>query len=540
MLACALAAAAGCHGQGNATGDTSSGLCTPLAPVPPRLWRLSVQQYSNSVRDLLGIAAGPTLDTTGGTSAYAFFSDDNATVDATLAFQLNAAARQLMTANAAIIPGLAACQPGEAETDCATRFARTFGRRAYRRPLDDSEVQSLMGAYTRGRLKDFNHGISLMVQAFIQSPSFLFRSELGTSSTDATTSLGPYEVVTQLSYTFLDTAPDDTLLDAADSGALATPEGVAAQVDRLLGTDAAQKNLDRIVGDWFNARQLYAKSKDTALLAAVGADAQNQSVIMDDLYASVLTFVDDVLWNGGGAITDLYTSQRLFVNQRLATLYGLPFSGDDPKAFVAVDGQSDRAGMLTHPAVLWAASDPAATSIVKRGKFVHDNVVCGAVLPPPSPLLNDPNIQMMLAELMTEKAKSDYRLGNLQCSPCHTAIDPYGLILEGFDPIGRSRTQAEDGAPVDPTGDFSADAPLKGTITGPVAFTQAITDDKQLTTCAAQMMASYALGRMIRATDLCEVQKLRDDTEKADGKLTTLLRLVATSSFARTRAGGAQ
>src|SRR5215470_17766510 len=86
--------------KGNASGGASpideQGPCTPLAPVPRRIWRLSVQQYSNSVRDLLGLATGPTLDTTGGTAQAAFFSDASATVDENLAFQLNLAARKIV------------------------------------------------------------------------------------------------------------------------------------------------------------------------------------------------------------------------------------------------------------------------------------------------------------------------------------------------------------------------------------------------------------------------------------------------------------
>ena len=87
---------------------------------------------------------------------------------------------------------------------------------------------------------------------------------------------------------------------------------------------------------------------------------------------------------------------------------------------------------------------------------------------------------------------------------------------------------------------FTQDAPLTGTITGAVAFAQAIIADKQFGQCAAQMISSYALGRMIHDNNTCEVQTIQKNGDKGDGKVVTLLRQVATANFMRTRVGGGQ
>jgi hypothetical protein len=530
----------GCKGNVDDPGSTQGGECSAIAPTPPRIWRLSTQQYSNSVRDLLGLQAGPSLDTTGGTSQYAFFSDDTATVDPQLAYQINMTVRQALSDNAAQIPALAACQNGEAQDACAARFAKSFGTRAFRRQLGDDEVTALMTVYAQGAMQDFNTGISLMIQALLQSPSFVFRTELGNPGDDPTT-LTPYEVATQLSYTFVDSTPDQPLLDAAASNKLGTAQGIGQQVDRLLATDAGKQNITRIVVDWFNAQQLYAKTKDPMLLADLGDAAQNQKQIQDDFYNSVEAFVDDALWNRGGKVNDLLTSQKLFVNQRLATLFGLPFTGSDPESFVGVDAppSDGRAGMLTQPAVLWALSDVSNTSIVKRGITIHNDVICADPLPPPNGILNDPNVQAALAMLPTEIDKVNYRKSNQLCASCHTQIDPYGLVLEAFDPIGRARTMA-DGLPVENSADFSNSPPLNGQISGAADFSKAIIADKQFSECAAQKVASYVLGRMIRVNATCEVQQVRQKTERGDGKLTTMFRQVATAGFTQVRSGGAQ
>lgn len=547
-LAAATAALALAACKGNDGGGTTEpppdpsiddGLCSPLPPPPRRIWRLSVQQYSNSVRDLLGTPAGPTIASTGGTSVYAFFSDDAATVDETLSYQINLALRQLLGEQASRLRPLAACNTGEAEDACAARFAQRFGTRAFRRALDADEVTRLMGVYAEGRKQDFETGISLMVQALLQSPSFMFRSELGGAADgNNIATLTPFEVATQLSYTFLDSAPDQTLIDAATNGSLGTSDGIATQVDRLLALPAVHENISRVVIDWFNVQQVSAKTKDPSLLTALGADAANQGQLQTDLYHSAKSFVDEVLWTGDGHITDLVTSPRLFVNTRLATLYGLQAAGATADTFVGVDVPG-RAGMITQPAVLWAASDPAVTSIVHRGIFLHNDVICADPLPPPGGILDDPAVQAKLATLPTEIDKSDYRLNTAQCSQCHGQIDNYGRIPEGFDSVGRTRTQA-DGLPVQNTGDFSMSAPLKGTITGPEAFAQAIVTSKQALHCATQKMASYTLGRMIRVNATCELRDVRKAVETSDGTITTLFRNIATAPFARARAGGAQ
>jgi hypothetical protein len=258
------------------------------------------------------------------------------------------------------------------------------------------------------------------------------------------------------------------------------------------------------------------------------------------MLTSANLFVDDLYWHGSGKVVDLLTSQKMFVNQRMATLLGLPFTGTDPEQFVGVDASSqNRAGMLTQPGMLWAVSDVATTSIVHRGIGIHDNVVCADPIMFPNGLLSDPNIAAALAARPTEIEKSDYRLfENQVCMGCHSNIDTYGRVLEGFDAVGNVRTVA-DGLPVDSSADFTKAPPLSGTLNGPVELANAIIADKQFIGCASQMLSSYAIGRQIHANATCEVQIVRKEFEKSDGQVSSLFRAIATSSFARARVGGA-
>ena len=557
--------------SGGGTGGGSSGgvasadggaSCTSLANVllgetnlpagsPPltrRLWRLSSLQYGNAVQDLLSLPTAPVLDSNGGTSAYAFFSDDSQIVDATLLFSVYQTAESVMTQVAPQIPQLAACKTTDTQQTCAQNFAQTFGAQVFRRPLEASEVTNLMTVYTTGAQQDFNTGISMMIEALLMSPSFLFRSELGPSGqvADPTTgvypdtTLTPYEVATQLGFLLTNTTPDAALLAAAANGSLATTQGISAQVDRLLALDSVKQNINRIVLDWFNVSQLFSKSKDPSFFTSLATADQDQTTLENDVFTSAQMFVNAVLWAPSGTVNDLLTSQQVFVNPRLGQLYGLSATGAMTNTdFVGVTDPL-RSGMLTQPAYLWSMSDPADTSIVKRGQFIHDDVICVDPGPGPGNILSDPAVQAVLAMLPTEIEKSDYRLKTQPCESCHSQLDPYARVLENFGPIGNYRTVA-DGVPVNPTATFSPPSPVPaGSIVGAAAFSKTLVDTKLLSSCSVQTMASYNLGRVIHSRETCEINALDGQFEKTDLSVGSLFKQIATASFMTARAGGTQ
>ncbi len=516
--------------------------CTQLDAIPRRLWRLSAMQYGNAVKDLLALDTAPVLSNNGGTSQYAFFSDDAAGVDSNFQFSIFQTVEATMAQIAPQLPQLAACKAGEDPTACARRFAQSFGARAFRRPLGDDEVTALMGPFNEGSNTDFNTGIGLMIEALLQSPSFLFRTELGppeaVGSTDATT-LTPYETASQLSFLFRNSIPDAPLLAAAANGSLGTDKGIAQQVDRLLTLPEVGTNLNRIVGEWFNIRQVFSKIKGDQLLSTLSDDQRDQVAIQNDLYYSAQLFLNDIMWTGSRRISDLLTSPKVYVNQRLATLYGYPFSGD-PNRFVAVTPPDNlHAGILTQPNILWGLSNPTDTSIVKRGRFVHDDLICEDPAPSPGALLSQPDIVALLATLPTEIDKSNYRLSHDPCRGCHSLIDPYARVLENFGPAGAYRTVADD-VPVDPTADFSNSPLATQSITGAPAFARTVNGNQLFTQCAVQKMSSYAIGRMIRVNQTCQTLDLHDEFQQTDGSISSLFRKVATAAFLRPRSGGAQ
>src|SRR5262249_5946810 len=122
--------------------------------------------------------------------------------------------------------------------------------------------------------------------------------------------------------------PDAQLMAAAANGSLKNVDGVTKQVDRLLMLPAVQANLVRITLAWFNVNQLYAKQKDTSLLTALNPTPATISdmttSLQNDMLESASLFVDDIYWHGSGLVTDLLTSDKMFVSQQMATLLNLP------------------------------------------------------------------------------------------------------------------------------------------------------------------------------------------------------------------------
>jgi Protein of unknown function (DUF1592)/Protein of unknown function (DUF1588)/Protein of unknown function (DUF1595) len=524
-----------------------------------------VEQWGAAVKDLVGLTAAPVLKERGGEGPYAFFSDSTLGASPQFQFQLYQSAESdvLPALSAARLTALAPCSgtTAAAQRTCAMTAAQSIGAKGFRRPLSAAEVTDLMAVYDTGAMTDYATGIGLIIEAVITSPSFLYRTELGptTLAADSSgnypdTTLNPYEIASQLGFLFLGSLPDAPLTAAAADGTLATSAVISAQIDRLLGLPAAKANLTNIVIDWFNVRQMFDKAnKDTSLLSSLAEADRDQTVLTADLLQSTQQFVTDVLWTSKGTVSDLVTSQKVFFNKRLATLYpGVTFSGAAPSSnttFVAGTWPASqmRSGLLTQPSFLWSASDTGKTSIVRRGKLIHDDIVCQDNLPPPVDLstpsamnviaCKSPDGTMSLSTCDSEILQSDARMMYSPCKTCHAQMDPYARVLQNFGPIGDYRTVDEAKRAIDPSVTFTAPPLASQMASSSASFGQLLASSGVIKDCAVQKIASYALGNMIRTYNTCELADLRT---QSDGTITSMFKLVAMADILRKRAGGAK
>jgi len=551
---------------GGSSGSGGAATCTALAPIGRRLWRLSVEQYQAALQSLLSLPTPPQLTNRGGEAQWAFFGDVSLGVDDSFQY----AQYQLVDSLLPNLPAsLTTCNAGEAATACATRIAKDFGAKAFRRPLTNDEITALVSnpgkAATAGAAAvspapfvaagtDTQTGLKLMIEAILLSPSFTYRTELGpnTLTADASgnypnTTLTPYEVATQLGFTLLGSGPDAELETAAadtSERGLGSIQGIQAQVDRLLALPSVQQHLTSVVAGWFNIGQLFLKTHDTSFLSALpSADQLDQTGIQADLYASAQLLIRSQLWTQPGKVTDLLATQTGFFNSRLAALYPeVTYPNGAPTSLTTfVQGtwpaSENRIGLLSDPSYFWAQSDPAANSIVKRGKAVHDDIICDDPLPPPVDL-STPMAQAVIAKGDSEVTKSDARLSTQPCQACHTQMDPYSRVLQHFGPIGEYRTLDEAGRAIDTSYTFSNPSPLAPqTVAGPKELAQGLITSGHLSGCAVQKMASYLIGSMIHTYNTCEIETLRQNFAQTDGTLASLFKTILIADIFRARSG---
>jgi hypothetical protein len=490
----------------NLPGSTFSPL-TPCEPVlPRRVTRLSDQHLSHAVADLLAVE--PPAIETGSLGQNAFLPGKAASVNGSVAVKLREVAEQ------------AARELSCTGDSCGSTFLDRFAARAFRRKLTSEERADLLAVYDAGKEIEGNEqgGASLVVEAVLQSPSFVYLTELGSKGNDGLYRLNGYELASKLALFLTDSLPDDALWAAAESGKLDTDAGLSAEVERLLALPAVRSNLSAAFNRFFDLESVPSMQKSSSL-AGYSAD------LMPALYDEATWFVDDVLWKKSGTLRELLTSRHAKVNATSAKLYGV-----EPGEVTLPE--DERAGILTRAGLMAVKSHDDDTSIVHRGLTVARGLLC-ANPPPPDPAavaLDDE----LRKTLFTERGRAEARM-EMACKGCHKVFDPLGITFEMYGPLGelRSTIYTKMGTvPVDSSFELDV-ADLDGPVADAVELSELLADSRAARECMTQQVAAYAFGE--RLGEACTVGELAARFENSQGDLRALLKDVATWPALRTR-----
>jgi len=445
----------------------------------------------------------------------------------------HAAAQTAVAANLGVFLPCSKTAPTDA---CVTEFVRNRVSRAFGRPLADSEVTDLIGVYHVGAQESPSAGVRLVIEATLQSPSFLYRTELGTPTAGgpaAKTKLTVFELADAVAFALLDSVPDDALWARAQDGTLANADVLAKEVDRLLATPTVQANLAAKASFWLGIEKLNTMvPKNTTIFPEFTAQ------LKADLYASARLFVRDLM---SGTVSDLLTSRRMYLNANLAKVYGI--SGVTSTSLVAVDGPDSRnAGILTQPAVLAAWSHPDRGDVVHRGLYIYNALVCGQTIPPPP--ANATAIAAGFPKDATERELAGLRATNAAgCGSCHGIFDPFGIAFENYDTLGRYRTSIatpKGSVPVDASWDCNL-YDIKGKMNNAVELSQRLAESAAVRECMSRQLASYAFGERLSEDEACTVADISREFTQSGGNLVDLIGKVAAWPALRTRnTGGAQ
>jgi hypothetical protein len=507
-----------------------------FVPGASSLRRLTVAQYRNSVRDLFGAAITLPTDLEADTALDGFASIGAARVPlsaiATEQFETAALAlaHQALSSTATRIAFVGCTPAGVTDDACARGFVTRFGRRAWRRDLADEEVARYATVATSAStmLKDFWGGLEYGLAGLLESPHFLYREELGAPDpADATRSLfSGYELASRLSFLVVNSTPDDTLLDAAKAGKLATAAGLGAEAQRLLALPAAHDS----IGNFFT--ELYQLDDLDSLPQSATAFPQLTPTLGASMRGETLHVLDDLVFGSGQDFRGLFDATTTYVNAELAKVYGLPGITGTALQKVTLPANGPRAGFLGQASFLARGSHADSGSPTRRGKFIREVLLCTAVPSAPPDVNTTFPVDVPGAPPTTTRQKLEkHRTAGSSCAACHSFMDPIGLGLENFDGIGAYRTM-EAGQAIDASGSLDG-----VNFTDARGLSAALKNHKDLASCLARGLLRYTIAHIETTGEQPVVDALAQQFARDGYQFRSLVAsVVASASFRYTGA----
>jgi mono/diheme cytochrome c family protein len=419
------------------------------------------------------------------------------------------------------------CRPSDTpdERPCAVEIVRNLAERAFRRPVDESDLGGLMAFYDAGFTEGgFEIGVRDALSAVLASPHFLYRAESGQG--EGTLALSDLEVASRLAFFLWSSLPDDELLGLAESSRLSRPEVLEAQVKRMLADERAESLVENFAFQWLDVSKLDEIVPDRGQFPQASGILDPRELMKEELRL----FIDSVL-RSERSVVELLTADYTFLNERLAMHYGIETVKGARFRQVTLPDES-RHGLLGKGAVLMLTSYPNRTSPVLRGAWILERLV-GA--PPPEPPADVPDlVENKRGEPpRTLRARLEQHRENPTCFSCHGIMDPLGFALENFNAVGQFRTLDPDTrTPVDASGVLPGGASVAGVadlrdalVARPEQFVQALTEN----------LLTFALGRALDYRDMPAVRAIVREAEKENYRFEAIVLGVVSSDAFRKR-----
>lgn len=423
------------------------------------------------------------------------------------------------------------CTPSSAATEdaetCASTIISTLARRAYRRPVSDADLEAPLALYREGASTGgFESGIELAVRGILVSPNFLFRFEDQPASVAPNTPyrISDLELASRLSFFLWSSIPDDELVDLAVQQTLHTPEVLPQQVRRMLADPRSQALVDNFAGQWLHIRNVAGLQPSPELLFHFD---DNLRIAFE---RETTLFFESII-RENRSVLDLLDADYTFLNERLATHYGIPGVYGERFRRVSLPADSVRRGLLGQGSILTGTSRANRTSPVIRGKWILDNIL-GAPPPPPPPNVPDLNEERDPRKVLPMREQLAAHRANPVCASCHAQMDQLGFALENFDAIGEWREVYASGLPID----VSAELPDGTKFDGPTQLRAVLLSrsDDFLTTVTDRLL-TYALGRGLEATDAPAVRQIKREAAGQNYSFASLIQGIVTSTPFRMR-----
>jgi mono/diheme cytochrome c family protein len=415
------------------------------------------------------------------------------------------------------------CHPASAaeEQPCARRILATIARKAFRRPVADSDLEGAMAFYNEGRKQGgFDTGIQKGLMAILVSPKFLYRTHTPPAGTlpGQPFRIADLDLASRLSFFLWSGPPDEELLNTAAAGHLSDPAVYAAQVRRMLKDRRAHSLVTNFAFQWLNVHGTELVNPDQNLFPDYSED------LVPAFQTEMELFVGSI-FEADRSVLDLLTASHSFVNERLALHYGL--HGVRGGQFRRIEfRESYRRGLLGKGAFLLGTSYANRTTPVLRGAYVMEHLLGTPPTAPPPGVSPFPESQEG-GEQFTVRERMEKHRTTKSCAACHGVIDPIGIALENYNAVGQWRLKDIDaGTPIDSSGQLADGRPLKGVddlreamVRQPTQFVSTFTEN----------LMTFALGRSLQYYDMPTLRQIVRDAAGDNYRFSTIVLAVVNS-----------
>ena len=396
-----------------------------------------------------------------------------------------------------------------------------MGKWLLRAPLEEHEVAAFRGISTTVAAAGgtFEEALSLLVEAMLQSPRFLYRVE--NERGDGTAwPVSEYELASRMSYIIWGAPPDTQLLEAAENGQLFEDDSLEAQLKRMLDDPRAAKRSAEFVHEWLNLGRLANMKPNPEKFPQWNADLAN------DMRAETIAFFDDVVWKQNRPLADLLNAKLTYATPRLARHYGLPVQGGGLDRY-DLKSVPERGGLLTQGSVLTIGGDEA--SMVTRGLFVLRDLLRSGVKDPP-PSVNTEPVPSKAG--LTQRNIARKRIADKTCGGCHIKFEPLAFGLEKFDGIGAFHEKDEHGNTLRDDGEILFPGTAKTVpYDSSAELMNLLAGSDRVQQCLTWKVAQFALGRPLGPADSRTLDKVHQAAQKGGGTYASLMRAIIKSDL---------
>ena len=423
----------------------------------------------------------------------------------------------------------------------ARKILRQLADRAFRRPVDEPTLNRLVAlaeSVAHQPKMTFENGIGHALAAILASPRFLFRAEIQPEPNNAAriVPIDEFALASRLSYFLWSSLPDEPLMTLARTGKLRA--NLRAQVDRMLADPRADRFVDNFVGQWLQTRDVEGINVDVRIFLGL-KNTEAYKVFNQRLRQSMREETEQMfayLLRENRPALDLITADYSFLNEQLASFYGIAGVKGTEMRKVQLPPESHRAGgILTHGATLVVTSNPTRTSPVKRGLFILENVL-GTPAPPAPPNVPDLEKSMQGGKKLTMREVMAIHREKPLCASCHARMDPLGFALENFNPLGMWHAD-DHGQPIDIGGQLITGEKFKDV--GELAGILATSRRDDFYRCLSEKLLTYAIGRGLEYYDTVTVGKIVNAMKANNGAMSTLIYgIVESAPFQKRRGDG--